>query len=182
MQRIKIVGTSGSGKTTLARELAQRLSTPHVELDGLFWQPGWEPSEQTTFRERLSSALAGETWVTDGNYFTASNELILPRADTLIWLDYSLAIVMWRVTRRTTQRLFGRTELWNGNRERLGSIFSKDSIILWALTTWGPNRRRFRELLVSPDCAHLTVIHLQSPRATRRWLERLAVAPSLPVH
>lgn len=32
-QRICIIGTSGSGKTTLARQIAQKLKIPHLELD-----------------------------------------------------------------------------------------------------------------------------------------------------
>ena len=38
-QRISIVGTSGSGKTTLARQVAQQLQIPHIELDELHWEP-----------------------------------------------------------------------------------------------------------------------------------------------
>ncbi|WP_242038993.1 ATP-binding cassette domain-containing protein [Anabaena lutea] len=39
MQRISIIGSSGSGKTTLAKQISQRLSIPHIELDYLHWEP-----------------------------------------------------------------------------------------------------------------------------------------------
>lgn len=181
MRRINVVGTSGSGKTTLARQIAGRLAVPHVELDALHWQPNWTPAERDSLRARVAEALAGDAWVVDGNY-SMVRDITWQRADTIIWLDYALPVVLWRVTSRTATRSIRRTELWNGNRERLASVFSKDSIILWALTTWGKNRRRYRELLAQPDYAHIQVVHLRSPRQTRIWLRDLAAPRSLPVH
>ncbi len=183
MRRIVIVGTSGSGKTTLASQLATLLDISHVELDALQWQPGWTPLDKDVFRERLAEALSGDGWVVDGNYF-GYRDLTHVRADTLIWLDYPLPLVLWRVSVRTARRLIQRTELWNGNRERLRSVFSRDSIILWALTSYGRNRRRYRQMMASPDpdIAHLQIIHLRSPRAAANWLRNLAVAQEHPVH
>jgi adenylate kinase family enzyme len=43
MQRVSVVGSSGSGKTTLAAQIARCLGAPHLELDSVFHQPGWEP-------------------------------------------------------------------------------------------------------------------------------------------
>jgi adenylate kinase family enzyme len=181
MRRICIVGTSGSGKTTLARQLAERLNIPHVELDALFWQPGWGSTEEAVFRARVTEALAGDAWVVDGNYYT-KRDITWAHADTIIWLDYSLPLVLSRITSRTTRRLISQTELWNGNRERLHAVFSRDSIILWSLTTWGKNRRRYRQQFAQPDFGHLRLMRLRSPRQTRRWLQSLADAPSVSVH
>jgi hypothetical protein len=119
--------------------------------------------------------------VVDGNY-SALHDLTLARADTLVWLDYPLPVVLWRVTTRTARRYFARTILWNGNRERLGSVFSKDSIILWALTTWAKNRRRYRELSADATYAHVHVVPLRSPRQTRHWFGSLAAQQPLRVH
>ncbi|HET9979144.1 MAG TPA: hypothetical protein VFQ32_01770 [Ktedonobacterales bacterium] len=183
MRRIHIIGTSGSGKTTLASQFAAMLDIPHVELDAFQWQSDWTPLDKDVFRERLAEALSGDGWVVDGNYL-AYRDLTHARADTLIWLDYPLPLVLWRVTTRTGRRLIQRTELWNGNHERLRSVFSRDSIILWALTSYGRNRRRYRQMMANPDqdVAHLRVIHLRSPRATANWLRNLAVSQEYPVH
>ena len=43
VRRVSVVGNSGSGKSTLARELAASLGVPHLELDSVYHQPGWEP-------------------------------------------------------------------------------------------------------------------------------------------
>ena len=170
MRRIVIVGTAGSGKTTLAHQLGTRLNIPAVELDALYWDANWTPAPFAVFRERTERALNGDAWVVDGNY-SKVRDLTWGRADTVIWLDYSLRVVITRVIRRTFVRAFSRTELWNGNRERLSNgLFARDSIVLWALQTHRRNHRRYSELTTSPEYAHLTIVHHRSPQATQRWL------------
>ncbi|HCU2021331.1 TPA: AAA family ATPase [Pseudomonas aeruginosa] len=39
--RVVVVGTSGAGKSTFSAALAARLGCTHVELDRLYWGPGW---------------------------------------------------------------------------------------------------------------------------------------------
>jgi len=50
VRRVSVVGNSGSGKSTLARELAASLGVPHLELDGVFHQPGWQPLSADEFQ------------------------------------------------------------------------------------------------------------------------------------
>ena len=88
--RILILGGTGSGKTTLARELAAALQVPHVELDSLYFGPEFSTAPLPLLRERTSAAIAGDRWVTDGNK-RAVRDLVWPRADTIVWLDYPLA-------------------------------------------------------------------------------------------
>ncbi len=171
--RITVVGTSGSGKTTLARQLYQRLALTHIELDALHWLPGWQEAPLELLRSRVQGAVASGSWTIDGNY-SKVRDLVLSRADTLIWLDYSLAMIMGRVVRRTLKRTLTREKLWGGNREGLRQAFlSRDSIIWWALTTYKRRRSDYLKMLASPAYAHLTILHFHSPRQTRRWLEKL---------
>lgn len=170
MQRIVVVGTSGSGKTTLARQLGNILGIPCVEIDALHWEPDWISAPLPVLRERVEAALSGRAWVVDGNY-NKVRDLTWGRADTIVWLDYSLWVVMARLLPRTFIRAFTQEELWNGNRERLATaLFSKDSILLWALQTHRKNRRKYTELTSRPEYAHLTVVRHRTPRATRLWL------------
>jgi adenylate kinase family enzyme len=173
MQRLVVVGTSGSGKTTVAGQLAVILGVPHVELDSLHWEPDWTEAEPETLRQRVQAAVRTDRWVVDGNY-SAVRDLIWPKADTLVWLDYRLSRVMWQVTTRTVRRVATKEELWSGNRERLGAAFSRHSIIWWALTTYRKNQRRYSALLDAPETSHMDLVHLRSPRATRRWLSQLS--------
>ena len=88
--KIVILGTTGSGKTTLARKISKELGIPHVELDALNWDPNWQQVDDVLFRDRVKEAISGEKWVVDGNYSRAGHDLIWPRADVAIWLDYPL--------------------------------------------------------------------------------------------
>lgn len=170
-RRIAVVGTSGSGKTTLACRLAQRLGIAHVELDALHWGPDWTPAPRDLFRERVAQALSGEAWTVDGNY-SAVRDIIWKQADTVVWLDYSLAVVMGRVIWRTIRRTAWREELWSGNRERFRTSFlDRDSIIWWALSTYRRRKREYSALLARPEYSHLRVVRLASPGAADRWLD-----------
>src|SRR5919197_1581708 len=95
-ERIVILGRTGSGKTTLARELAATLGVPHVELDSLYFGPDFSTAPLPVLRERTTAAIAGERWVTDGNK-RAVRDLVWPRADTIVWLDYHFYVRLWRL-------------------------------------------------------------------------------------
>lgn len=161
-------GTSGSGKSTLARAIAERLRLPYIELDSLFHGPNWTPRPE--FESDVRALSSGERWVTEWQYRKVK-ELLATRADTMLWLDYPKALVMWRVGRRTIARRLQRTELWNGNREPpLGTIFTEPShIIRWAWSTHERNRRQVLELVQTKP--ELTVVRLRNPRQTKDWLE-----------
>lgn len=168
-RRIVVVGTTGSGKTTLAAELARCLNAPHIELDSLHWGPDWTPYPLEQFRAAVAQAIAGERWALDGNY-SQVRDLVWPRADTLIWLNYPLWLVYGRLLRRTLGRIVWRQQLWAGNRERLANQFSRDSLFVWA---WTSSRRRkieYPALFQQPQYAHLRVHIFRSPRALARWL------------
>jgi adenylate kinase family enzyme len=172
-RRIAVVGTTGSGKTTLARKLAERLDIPHVELDSLHWEADWTPAPKQVFHSRVIQALDREAWTTDGNY-SELRDITWGNADTVVWLDYPLPLVLSRVTRRTIRRWLRREVLWGNNQEQLRrTLLSRDSIILYALRTYRRRRREYPSLFRQAKYAHLRVVHLTSPRATQDWLLRL---------
>ena len=169
-QRTVVVGTTGSGKTTVARQLAQRLGYPYVELDALFWGSNWTPVPFDVFRERTAQALRGDAWAAGGNY-GAARDVVWGRADTLVWLDYPLPLIMWQLFRRTIRRIVTREVLWSSNRETFrGQFLSRDSLFVWALNSHARHRREYVAALASPEYAHLAVVRLRSRRETREWL------------
>ena len=171
-QRLNVVGTSGVGKTTLARRLSQVLALPHVELDALYWGPNWTEPTPEVFRRRVGAALDRPRWVVDGNY-SVVRDIIWGRADTIVWLDYGLPLILWRVTWRTVRRAARREVLWQGNREAWGRFFSRDSMVVWVLQTYRRRRRQYRALFADPAHAHLRKVRLRGPRETETWLAAL---------
>ena len=170
-RRIHVVGTSGSGKTTFAGQLAERLSIPHTELDSLFWGPSWAETPDAEFRPKVRSVVQGSEWVIDGNY-SRIRDLVWPRAEMVIWLDYRLGVILFRVIRRTLRRGLRREELWNGNRESLRtSLLSRDSIILWSLRTYRRRKREYSGMGQLPGNEHLCVLRIRTVRQARKLLE-----------
>ncbi len=174
MQRVSVVGSTGTGKTTFARELAGALGVPCVELDALFWGPRWTPVALETFRERVAHVAAIEAWVIDGNYGgSGAREIVWTRADTVVWLDYSLPLLLWRLVRRILSRIRDGSELWPGTGDRetvRNAFFARDSLLWFAVRTYRGRRRRLPEALARPEYAHLTTHRFRDPREAERWL------------
>src|ERR671939_2138225 len=169
LPKIAVVGTSGSGKTTVARELARRLGVPHVELDALFHGPGWTETPVEEFRRRVAAATAGDGWVVDGNYDSKLGDLVLGRADTVVWLDLPLRVALTRVTRRTIRRIRTREELWSGNRESWrGGFLGWESMFVWTIRSHLRNRHARAERLAQHPS--LRVVRLRSAREVERYL------------
>jgi len=174
--RIVVVGRTGSGKTTLARELAEVLGVPHVELDALYFGPEFSTASLEVLRERTSAAIAGEQWVTDGNK-RAVRDLVWPRADTIIWLDYSLGVSIWRLGRRARRRTaqLSAEAARTGRRGALPrQLLAAARGVLTALRSHAGQRREYTRLFAEPANSHLAVARLRSPRATREWLARVS--------
>lgn len=159
-QRYVIVGTSGSGKTTLASRLSTQLGYPHVELDQIHWQPGWEPRPLEEFRAMVSSRVEESCWVVDGNY-SKVRDIVWARAQAVIWLDLPFYTVMWQLLGRTLDRVIGRREPFDGCRETWGKTFaSRESILWWAAKTWWRRRSEYPQLFEQSRYSHLDVFRV----------------------
>jgi adenylate kinase family enzyme len=175
MQRIAILGCSGGGKSTLARDLSQRLSLPLVHLDALHWLPGWIERDDAAFRALQAQAVAGDRWVIDGNY-TQTLDLRLPRADTILILDRSRLLCLWRVTWRWLTHL-GRTraDMGEGCPEKVDWAFVQ---FIWSYPRRVAPRR---DAAIARYGAHAAIYRLTSDAAIRRFIAEAArPGPSSP--
>jgi adenylate kinase family enzyme len=99
MQRVLVIGHCGAGKSTLAATLGSILKLPVIYLDQHFWKPGWVETERMAWREKVRELVSSERWIIDGNY-DGTLDIRLPRADTVIFLDFSTRVCLWRVAKR----------------------------------------------------------------------------------
>lgn len=171
--RIIVVGTSGSGKTTLASMLAAKLAVPHFELDAFYWQEGWVERPRSDFISLVTNATKQQNWVMDGNYQIAQN-IIFAKATAVVWLNYSFPLVFFRVFKRTFVRVITRKKLYSDNVESIRkAFFSRDSILLWCITSFTGRRLRYRGLFNEHCYDNLEYIELTKPTQVRTLPELL---------
>lgn len=181
-ERVLIAGVTGSGKTTLARRLAQDWGLKHHEIDALHHGPNWTP--RTEFLDDVRAFAATERWITEWQYTSkGTDEIMTPRAQLAIWLDYPYRVARARLLRRTFSRSILRTKMYSGNVERpiwklLANRDPSESILAWQTKTRGHWTAKMP--LEREQFPHLTIVRLTHPRETERWLRQapgLSTAP-----
>ena len=174
MERIVVVGTSGSGKTTVARELAEILDIPHLEMDAVAHRDGWDSTPKEVFVHELHDFTNATEWVVDGNYSSRDTpEVVWPRADTFVWLDLPRSTVMRRVVGRTLKRVVTREKLWGEVVEPWTNLYSRDpyqNIMLWAWKTYDHNREKYEQTMTDGSWAHAEVHRLRSKSDVNSFL------------
>jgi adenylate kinase family enzyme len=172
MRRVLVIGSGGSGKTTLARRLGQSAGLPVVHLDARYWRPGWVAPSPEEWEATVRQLLAADAWIMDGNY-GGTLDLRLGACDTVVFLDLSRTLCLWRVLKRQV-RWWGRSrpELPAGCPERFSWEFLR-----WIWTYPARRRPGILERLARIQPA-ATVIHLRSDREIERFLARVALRGS----
>jgi adenylate kinase family enzyme len=167
LQRVCVLASaSGTGKTTFGRALAARLGLPFHELDALNHGPGWTEATAAELRARVEPLVAGPAWVIDGAYRGKLGDLVLARADTVVWLDLPRRVWLPRLLRRTARRVLRREELWNGNRETVrGVLWASDALIPIAWRSFAERRRRY-----PTELAPYPVVRLRTRGDVARFL------------
>jgi adenylate kinase family enzyme len=170
VRKVNVLGSSGSGKTSFAAELAQRLGVPHFELDALHWGPNWAEPSPETFRATVQNVLESnpDGWVIDGSYEGKLGRMLVDAADTVVWLDLPVGVLMRRLWLRTLHRVRDRVELWNGNRENWVSAFwGRESLFVWTFRSYFRHRREWPDRFAT----HPRLVRQRTPREVRRRLD-----------
>ena len=150
------------------------LGVPFVELDALFWKPGWVESSDEEFMPKVAEATAGDGWVVAGGYHRQTTPVTWPRAETAVWLDFPRPLVAWRILRRSWVRWRRGDVLWGTNRERFWpqlKVWSeKDSLLAFTWRRYHPVRARYEAAMADPTYGHIRFVRLRSQREVDAWL------------
>jgi adenylate kinase family enzyme len=159
MKRVVIVGPGASGKSTLAVQLGKVTGLTVIELDTVFWQPGLVAPSRDEWVKVQQRLVDLNEWILDGDLGQYDAiEVRLRAADTIIFLDFSLARCAWRAIQRSRER----ADFW-----------------IWLLRYRRESRPRLMEAIAA-HAATAAVHVLRNPKAVRRFLAELN--PSDPLH
>jgi hypothetical protein len=136
-------------------------------LDALHWLPNWQEKATDDFRSDVAQATSGDRWVID---YSVVRDLVWGRAQAVVWLNFPLSTILWRLLRRTVSRILSQEELWNGNRETIRNQLRSDSLLIWALRSYPKQQRTYPLLFKQTEYRHLHVVRLTSPQEAENWL------------
>ena len=163
-----IVGQPGSGKSTLARMLGEATGLPVYHMDHIHWMPGWVQRPDAD-RVRMAHEIEDkEAWIFEGG-LSRTFDRRRDRADTLVFLDTSLTLRLWRVTWRFI-RDYGKTRpdmatgCPEGNWREMLAFYR----FIWR-TRHSARARILR--LMDEACPELAVHVLTSRRSVRDFVE-----------
>jgi adenylate kinase family enzyme len=169
--RVLFYGVTGSGKSSAARAYAARTGLPEYSADDdIGWLPGWEQPSTEAQRETAARIAGQDQWVLDSAY-GVWRDLVVPRAELIVGLDYPRWLSLVRLFRRSVRRVLAREDVCNGNRETFRRLFAKDSIIAWHFRSYTRKRLVMRELQGSSGSSE--VIIFRRPRELEAWLRQL---------
>jgi adenylate kinase family enzyme len=169
MNRVLIIGISGAGKSTFGALLAARTGLPLIHLDREFWQPGWRIMPRDRWRAKVAELVSGDRWIVEGNY-SATLDIRLPRADTVLWFDYPRRVALARIAKRIATT-YGRvrSDMGAGCPEKLDLEFLR-----WV---WNFPRQS-RPLIADALALHGQHARLAVFRRDRDWRHCLDALPS----
>jgi energy-coupling factor transporter ATP-binding protein EcfA2 len=173
--RILILGKSGSGKSTLARKLSGLLSIKHVELDTIFWKPNWVMTPIEEMRVELEKQLPPDgQWVVDGNYRKFA-DITWSRAQVIVWLDYPLLFVLWRLFLRSVWRIWTKEKVCGENYERGSAIFSPNgdtNLLMLCVQQWRSQAKDHPKMMKEYGDGKMLLV-FRHERECEAWLEKL---------
>jgi adenylate kinase family enzyme len=169
-RRILVYGATGSGKSTAAARISDTTGLPLTLADELAWQPGWALVDEQVQRELFARVAGAERWVLDTAYATWL-DVVLPRVDLVVALDYPRWFSLQRLLRRTFARAIDKRPICNGNSESWRGVVSRESIIAWHFRSFPRKRRRMRAWAAAAEGPPVLIV--RRPRDLERWLRRL---------
>lgn len=164
MRKVLVIGPGGAGKSTFASQLGKLLEIEVVHLDKFYWRTGWVEMPKPEWRQTVMQLLRRDAWIMDGNY-SGTLDLRLQACDTVIFLDLTRTLCLWRVLKRAIlYRNKTRPDMAEGCRERLTVEF-----MLWIWNYPKRSRAKIVNMLESKTEAK-RIIWLRSPADVKKFL------------
>lgn len=171
MTRVLVIGNGATGKTTFSERLAARIGIEVYHLDGMAWRAGWQRVPEDAFEAALGEVMAGQRWIVDGVAYPQHIPERIERADTVIFIDYSLPRIYWWALKKEARYAFRqRPEMPPGTPE--WKITWRLVKIIWKIH-FGM-RAEWIALVTQAAENGKTVHHFRRPRETQMFLEGLA--------
>ena len=125
MSKIMIIGCGGAGKSIFSIKLHEITKIKLIHLDRQFWKPNWVETEKGAWKEKVKMLSNESSWIIDGNY-GGTMDIRLEKANTIIFLDRSKWLCLYRVIRRVIMS-YGKTrrDMGEGCEERFSWGFLK---------------------------------------------------------
>ena len=138
-----------------------------IQLDSLFWKPGWMETPRNEWTKIPEDLVQRETWIIDGNY-GGTMDIRLAASDTIIFLDLPRTVCLWRVIKRwLLYRGRPRPDMAPGFPEKVNWAFVK---WIWSYT----NARRPLILeRIDQYRDGRTIIQLRKPEEVRQFLNEV---------
>jgi hypothetical protein len=156
--------------------LSERWGLPLVELDTLFWDKQGQPRPAAEFAQLVSDLTQRESWILDGHY-RAVRERIWVRSDMIVWLNYPLWVIGFRLLRRYAHKRHAANELGlvvavtspqtPGGRPQPSARW-RDRVARFARTV--RERSEYGRLLQAPQYRSAEVVELRSLRAAEELI------------
>lgn len=172
MQRIAIIGNAGGGKSVLARKLGEGFDLPVYPFDDLQWQPGWEPTPAKRIQTAHSAWLVQPKWIIDGWGSWQILEVRFKAADTIIFVDFPIAIHYWWATKRQVKAALNRNSSWPPAGCAALPVTGRLFKLMWRIHT--EMRPQLIEL-IDRYTNETLIVYLKSPREMRSFLREIGI-------
>jgi hypothetical protein len=170
MQRITIIGNAGGGKSVLARRLGNALDLPVFQFDDLQWWPGWTHTPAAEIQTTHSEWITQPRWVIDG---WGSPDILEQRfdvADTLILVDFHIAVHYWWAAKRQIKAALKLNQGWPPEGCPALPVTGRLFKLMWKIHT--EMRPQLVEL-IQQYAEEKQIVHLRSPREMRCFLKEI---------
>lgn len=104
-KRIYIIGNSASGKTSLAKRISGVLKIKAYDLDDFYWEKKFiKKRDKKKVDALVRKVTRKKSWIIEGVYSSCIT-CSLDKADLIIWLDYPVHVITWRLLKRQIKNM-----------------------------------------------------------------------------